>query len=209
MRLRLSTSVLVGALFAALSLAPGAGAQSGTGSPPPAPQRFAYSRDASTVVLRFAEVVSAIEDPDPGPSLRVYGDGRVQVHYPRYMLRAGDYTLQLAPAELNQLVRSLVSRGLAEFDASGVRRRKRNIEAGSDVFFESFDAVTTEIELRLERYQPRDGTGPDRRVHKQVAWPALRADAKRHPQIAEIQDLAAAQRELLSLMHRPDLVKVD
>jgi hypothetical protein len=209
MRLRLPTSALVVALLAALSLASGAGAQSHTGSAPPAPQRFAYSRDASIVVVRFAEIVSAIEDPDPGPSLRVYGDGRVQVHYPRYMLRAGDYTLQLAPAELNQLVGSLISRGLAEFDAPDVRRRKRNLEARSDLFFESFDAVTTEIELRLERYQPRDGAAPDRRVHKRVTWPALRADAKRHPQIAEIQDLAAAQRELLSLMHRPDLVKVD
>jgi hypothetical protein len=196
-------------LLAALCLAPGAEAQPRTGSAPSAPQRFAYSRDASAVIVRFAEVVGAIEDPDPGPSLRVYGDGRVQVHYPRYMLRAGDYTLRLAPAELNQLVGSLVSRGLAEFDAPGVRRRKRDLEAGSGLFFESFDAVTTEIELRLERYQPRDGAGPERRVHKQVAWRALRADAKRHPQIAEIQDLAAVQRELLSLMRRPDLVKVD
>lgn len=195
------------ALFAALLLAPAATSQSPANSAAP-PQRFDYSRDASTVVVRFAEVVNAMEDADPGPWLRAYGDGRVEVHYPRYMLRAGDYTLQLTPVELNELVGSLVSRGLVEFDEGAVRRRMRDVEARLDLFIETFDAVTTEIELRLESYQPLGSTGPDLPVHKRVTWSALRADAKRHPQIAEIQDLSAAQQELLSLMQRPDLVKV-
>lgn len=203
-----SFSTLAGSFFAALLLAPGAASQLRTDPAAPAQQRFEYSRDASTVVVRFAEVVTAIKDADPGPSLSVYGDGRVEVHYPRYMLRAGDYTLQLTPDELNELVSSLVSHGLMEFDERAVRRRKRDLEAQVDLFVETFDSVTTEIELRLERYRPRDSTGPDLPAHKRVVWSALRADAKRHSQISEIQDLSAVQQALLSLMQRPDLVKV-
>jgi hypothetical protein len=167
-----------------------------------------YSRDPSTVIVRFAQNVTAIEDPDPGPSLRVFGDGRVEVHYPRYMRRAGDYTLQLTPGEMNALLRSLVSRGIMEFDDTATRSRKRSIQARAGHFAATYDAVTTEIEIRLEDYRRPAGSGRNRRIHKRVNWPALRSDAKRHPQIDEIQDLAASQRELLSLMRRPDLIKV-
>jgi hypothetical protein len=210
MRLLSSLSIWIFPLVATLAVAFGASAQpgGGGGGDPAASRRFEYSRDASTVVIGFAEVVDAIKDADPGPSLSVYGDGRVAVHFPTYMLRAGDYTLRLAPAEMNALVHSMVSRGIAEFEEPAVRRRKADIEAQADVLIETFDAVMTQIELRLERYRPPGNAGPGQPIHKRVAWSALRADAKRHPQITEIQDLAAAHRELWSLMERPDLVKV-
>jgi hypothetical protein len=55
-----------------------------------------YPRDRGTVVVSFMEVLGEIKDQDPGPSVRVHGDGYVIVHYPRYMKRTGDYALQLA-----------------------------------------------------------------------------------------------------------------
>ncbi len=56
----------------------------------------------------------------------------------------------------------------------------------------------------------RDGGDSALRINYEdrQAWSALRADAKRHAQISEIQDLSAAQQALQSLLQRPDLVVV-
>ena len=62
-----------------------------------------YPRDRGTVVVSFMEVLGEIKDQDPGPSVRVHGDGYVIVHYPRNMKRAGDYALQLSPQEMEGL----------------------------------------------------------------------------------------------------------
>jgi hypothetical protein len=35
--------------------------------------------------VTFIEVLGEIKDEDPGPSVRIHGDGCVIVHYPRYM----------------------------------------------------------------------------------------------------------------------------
>jgi hypothetical protein len=167
-----------------------------------------FSRDAETVVIQFSERPHLLRDPDPGPSLRIYGDGRVEVHRPAYMQPAGDFTLTLSPEDLNALVESLVSRRLVDFDADRVRGQTRAAErtfrAAGRPLHAVFDDVVTTIEFRLEVYRP--GSGPVQRdVHKKISWSTLRADARRYPQLEEIQDLAFAQRELMQLMQHPDL----
>lgn len=174
-------------------------------------ERFVYSTDSADVVVAFSEHFAATGDADRGPSLRVFGDGRVEVHYPRYMKRAGDWHLQLPTAELRALVGGLVARGVAEFDAAAMQQRKRAKRdeaqaAGS--LFAVFDASTTHIELYLDRYRPADLSKPEiRDLRKVIRWTALRADARRYPGISELAELAAAQTELLAVMERPDLVR--
>ncbi len=185
-----------------------AAAQTNSGAAAASPAVVEFSRDASTVLVNFREQLGALEDEDPGPSLTVYGDGRVAVHYPRYMKRAGDYTLQLGPEELGALMRSLASRRLFEFDEAAVRQRKAEAARSRAQLFEVFDATTIEIELRVERYQRVPGAPELRNVHKRLAWHGLRADAKHYPEVAELVDLAAAHQELRALMERPDLVGV-
>ena len=185
----------------------GMGAAAQTNAEATGPAVFEYSRDPSTVLVYYRDRLVALQDEDPGPTLTVYGDGRVAVHYPRYMKRAGDYTLQLGPEELGGLMRSLASRRLVEFDEPAVRQRKAEAARSRAQLFEVFDATTTEIELRVERYQPAAGAPEFRNVHKRVAWHGLRADAKRYPEVTELGDLVAAHRELQALMERPDLVR--
>ena len=194
-------------LSGVVSFEMGASAQTNAGPPAPSPAVVEYSRDPSTVLVHFLERIVALEDEDPGPSLDVYGDGRVAVHYPRYMKRAGDYTLQLGPEELGGLMRSLASRRIIEFDEGTVRQRKAEAAQSRAELFEVFDATTTEIELRLERYRPAPGARELRNVHKRLAWNGLRADARRYPEVAELAQLAAAHQELRALMERPDLVR--
>ena len=49
-----------------------------------------YPTDPAAVVIHYAERIGEIGEADAGPSVTIYGDGRVGVHYPRYMRRAGE-----------------------------------------------------------------------------------------------------------------------
>jgi hypothetical protein len=215
-RTRAAVRARRGRVLAALALSASLGA-------PAAPAVAAepvveYARDAGAVVLRYTEVLGEIGEKDHGPSLTVFGDGRVLVHHPRYATRAGDYTVRLRRAELDRLMRSLAAKGVADFDEPAARdaKRARLVAArhaalsapGTATLSWVADASTTVIEMQLERYVPAAG-GPARTgVHKRIAWNALSWDAARHPDIAALQGLAAAEQELRALFERPDLVRV-
>jgi hypothetical protein len=211
-RLRLAPGLAVA--LGLLGVAGVALAQTPPAAPAEAQASFAYSRDPAKLVLSFDEVLGAIEDPDPGASLRVYGDGRVVVHYPDYMTRAGDYSFQLGRDEMEGLLRSLIDKEVVEFDEAATRRGVREAAAArrtdAGEFFAAFDAAATEIRLRLDRYTPPAGRGPERLgVEKRISWRGLRAQARHYPDVAAIQKLAAARRELVALMEREDLVKIE
>jgi hypothetical protein len=173
-----------------------------------------YARDPGTVVIHFTETLGEIALPEGGPSLRVYGDGRAVVHYPRYMKRAGDYRVQLSQEEMDRLMRLLVDRTVLEFDPKAARRAKQNAAAarraaGEPAFYVS-DASTTTVEVRLDRYKPRGlGRPLARDVHKTISWHGLRPEVRQYPEIESIRNLHAAQRELRAILKRPDLVKVE
>lgn len=188
------TGVLVFALLVALEVATVA-AQGGAPS-----EAVSYSRAPQEVVVSYLEELGEIEDEDPGPSLKVYGDGRVLVHYPEYMKRAGDYTLRLSDAEMAALLRSLVDKGLLDFDEPAARASReqlaRSAAAQREVFYTSEVSVIT-IEVHANQVEGR------------VSWSNLRQDAIRFPQVRAIQDLAAAHRELQQLMERKDLTRIE
>jgi hypothetical protein len=46
-------------------------------------------------------------------------------------------------------------------------------------------------------------------VERTIRWTGLADDARRHPGIAALQGLAAAERELRTLMERQDLTRVE
>ena len=72
-----------------------------------------FARDAATVVVSYTEVLGEIGEADAGPSVHVHGDGRVRVHYPAYMTRAGDWELQLSAEELLQAIAEIIKCVLA------------------------------------------------------------------------------------------------
>jgi hypothetical protein len=175
-----------------------------------------YSRDPQAVVASLTEVVAEIDDPDRGPSVTVYGDGRVLIHYPHYMKRAGDWELRLSDAELDALLVSLGGK-LAAFDTQDAlselsQARLRGTSGAPDgdpADVDVSDPGATKIRLRLVSY--RYATGGDselRNVDKQIEWMGLRGDAERHTRVVSVQELAAAHRELLALMERTDLEKL-
>ena len=83
---------------------------------------FEYAEEPNSLVIQMSRDVGIL-DEDPTPLLRVYGDGLVRIHFPVYMTRAGDYTLQLDPSELQDLVGSFVDGGLMDFSPEAPRVR--------------------------------------------------------------------------------------
>jgi len=177
------------------------------------------SRRPDVVVVTYREVLGEIGDLDRGPTLQVYGDGRMVTHYPHYMKRAGDYEQRLAPREVDQLLRSLADKGLLDFDTGATRNaaraattaaRQRALAANAPIsVFEAVDASTTVIEVSVDRYRGGTPGAPEvRGLSKRIAWTGLRGDAQQHPDVPALRDLAAAEQELRALRERPGFTRV-
>jgi hypothetical protein len=162
--------------------------------------RIASADPLDTVVVHYAEAIGEIGEADRGPSLTIHQDGAVEVHYPAYMRRAGDHRGRLAPAALDALVDRLVARGVLDFDPPRVRAERtaelRRRAATPAPLFVATDPSVTTVTLRI------DG------LERTVTWPGLRSDAKRFPDLAALQRLRAAERELQALMEQVALGRV-
>jgi hypothetical protein len=172
---------------------------------PAADPRIAHSADPDTVVVSYAVALGEIGEADAGPSVRIYGDGRVETHYPRYMNRAGDHAARLSATELDALLGSLADHGVLEFDAPAARRAKQDAGASRrsaealagqpatvDVVS---DADTITLEVHVDR------------AHQKITWRGLRHDARAYADIPAIQGLAAAEREVRAVMERTGRVE--
>lgn len=176
---------------------------------------FQASADPGTVVIQLSRDVGI--EGDDTPRVRVYGDGRVLVHFPVYMLRAGDYTMQLSPVELNAMLRTAVDGGLVDFDPATVRsemrqaglaRRQAALQGGEPVTLtsRSDDTVDT-LDIQLETYTGPDGaTRPN--VSARIRWAGAQHDARDFPGVASLQNLAALGQQLVALSEHPNLVRI-
>jgi hypothetical protein len=173
---------------------------------------FTFPEDPGFVVLEYHQTMPMLEDADPVPLLRVYGDGRVRVHQPSYRVDAGDYELVLSPGELRQLVRSLADKDVPRTDVAALARSRRVEEerrrAERRELFAVSDATVTHIVMRLETLQPAPGARALENVEQRIEWPNLQSDAERFPELPQIASLAAAEREIRALLERPDLRRV-
>lgn len=209
-RLLLATLTALCALTAPATGAPLTGAE-------PIVER---SHQPDVAVVTYREVLGEIGDADHGPTLKIFGDGRMVTHYPAYMKRAGDYEQRLAPTELDALVQSLAGKGVLDFDPAAARTaersgvaaaRARALAAGQPVaVFEAVDAATTVIEVAVERYRPSTpgGRAAGQRETRRAVWMGLRYDAERHPDVTALRDLAAAEQELRALRERPGFTRI-
>jgi hypothetical protein len=194
-------------VLAVVSFAAGAGA--------PSDADIWYDPSPGALLITYHEIFPELVDPDPTPRLRIFGDGRVLVHYSPRLRRAGDYELRLSATELEALLYSLVDNGLADFDRDDILREKRDVgEARARealglgeppaLFYVADDDISL-FELRLLEYRAPGSTFAAGEIHQKIRWQGLRTDAERHPQIERIQRLRAAELTLRSLLVRDDL----
>jgi len=175
---------------------------------------FEYPRDANYVVIEYSQSHDMILDADPIPMLRIYGDGRVQVHYPAYMKRAGDYEMRLPDAALQQLLNSLEQKGILTFNSNKILQLKKQsvskllAENENKVLSVRSDDSHSKIQIKLTTYQPVNSSQSQTSFSKKISWKNLRSDAQSHPNVVELQNAAEAEQELGQYLTHRDLVKI-
>ena len=175
----------------------------------PAQSSYEISSSPDVVVLQLGEDVG-IRDADDTPLVRVYGDGRVAVHYPDYMRRAGDYELRLPEGTVQELVETAVGT-ILPFDATATESQVLALETAErngGLLVDVSDEATTILEVRFEGYRPEGAAQDIRDGVKRVVWTGLVNDADRFGDIVALRDLARIQRQLLALADHPDLEAV-
>ena len=130
-------------------------------------------------------------------SVSVYEDGLALVHYPAYMERAGDYSVQLSAAELQGL-RLLLEHPLVQgFEPGEAAAEKRRIDAQSQELFAISDDSWSHFEFR-------GAAGV-----KSIRWANLAIDADRYPDIGVLRKLAEIEEDLRQLDQHPTATAVD
>jgi hypothetical protein len=173
---------------------------------------FSFPRDPEYLVLEYHQSHEMLPATDPVPLLRIYGDGRVLVHQPAYRIDAGDYELRLSAAELERLVDGLAERNVPRANvadlASARRRENERRQAEDGTVFAISDATVTHLTLHLDSFTPAPGARAISNLSQRIVWANLQSDAERFPELRELADLAAAERELQALVNRPDRRRV-
>jgi len=167
--------------------------------------------NADTVVLEYTTVHHMLAEQDPEPLLRIFADGRVRVHYPVYMAKAGDYEARISAAELRGLLLYLAADGVLEFDPSATREQRAiaaAAERSAGRLHHVSDVTETLIEIRLGSYRAADAQDVVTGFRKSVRWPNVYTDAQRFGAIAGVQTLARAEERLRAFLNRPDLARV-
>ena len=167
-------------------------------------QEGPFSRDAEDRVplVTFTESVGIIAQPRSVPLLRIYHDGEIRVHLPRYTKNAGDYSMQLESLEMTQLIQLLHDKGVFTFDPVYVQKCKHDINSkaaqalamgkpSAELMYHS-DPETLKLEVRIDPLlldmEEKVFSSP---AQCSITWLGLRADVQRYPSLSEIQNLDA------------------
>ena len=159
------------------------------------------------LVLEYGHLHSMLAEQDTTPLLRIYGDGRVLVHYPVYMQRAGDYELRLPAEEVESLIAELEAEGLASLDvARGLERRQEKVELQQSrgELFHVSDTTQTVLRFRVNPSGAVRAGGSS----KTVRWNNVQTDAKRFPELDTVQAIARCEERLQELLERDDLTRL-
>ena len=97
---------------------------------------------ASNLILTYSIIIPMLENRDPTPLLRLYEDGKVHVHYPNYMKKAGDYISFINEEQVKTLFKPLENNTLSRINKNNkqfvnVNRKSMEVSTISDssIFF--------------------------------------------------------------------------
>lgn len=151
------------------------------------------------LLIEFERYSGKLAQRDKTPLLRLYNSGRLVVHFPSYMKRAGEYTTTLSQPEVKQLLDEMTAANLAgaaaQVTVQQIRSDQRQHQQQDTAFYRSETTFT-----RL--------TVNTRGASATSVLTNLQSDAGRIGTRA-LREAAAAERALLMLAVRPDLVAVD
>ena len=170
---------------------------------------FSATSDAIEPIVHYQQNIQMLSAMTDKASLSVFGDGRVLVHYPAYMKKAGDYEMRLDTAELKQLLHTLSNNGVLDFDEKKVKAkvatdRKSLTEKGQ--FYAISDAAITVVDIKLDSYQKNKKSNKKINFHKQFKWKNIKHDADRYKNNKDITRANNSVKQLKGLMNDTRLV---
>ena len=166
-----------------------------------------YEPSSDEVVLELNYEGGMIKDPDPTPFVRVLADGRVLVHYPAYMKKAGDYVLELPPEELDELLTSFADEELLTLESDELATLTAEAKAAAGpIEAPDTHGLTTVLKIRADSFT-RAGEDTPRLldVDHEIAATDLAFEAEALPELRRLQDLAQGVKRLEELAERPEL----
>jgi hypothetical protein len=160
-------------------------------------------------VVRYEQNIHMLSSVDDRPSLQIFGDGHVLVHYPLYMKMSGDYEMQLKETELIDLLHSLSGNGVMNFDTKKHKVERQTEEKALKAkgqFFAISDTVGTTVEIRLDEYQRNRSSKKVTGFYKKFNWNNLEQDAKYFKSIKTLALTNQSINEMKALMKDARLV---
>lgn len=167
---------------------------------------------AAPVLLRYAQLPGGIRKGQQTPTLILFADGHLQVFYPDYMKRAGNYTAQLNPEQLAQLQQQLADPALLAMDAAAIRseinRRQQLDQAVTTEIRSTVD--TTALYLEVHAVQAPTGIAPLSEAQEKIQrvyWHGLQDALVHYPEHPALQQLDHLSQTLNAIMRQSDLMK--
>ena len=164
---------------------------------------------ATEPVIYYQQNIEMLAGIDDRVTISIFGNGRVLVHYPVYMKRAGDYEMQLDETELVSLLQSLSDNGVIDFDEKkvkqDVRAYKKQLHAKGK-FYEVSDAVETSIDIRLDEYQKNASSPKIKNFKRSFRWKNIEQDASRYKDNIAISKANNSVSQLNALMKDDRLI---
>lgn len=171
---------------------------------------IAADKNASEPVIHYQQNIEMLAGMNDRVSISIFGNGRVLVHYPVYMKRAGDYEMQLDETELLDLIQELSGNGVMDFDEQKVRGKVQTYKKAlreKGEFYEISDAVETVVDIQLDEYQKNNKSKKLKKFHKKFAWKNLEQDASRYAHDTEITKANNSVTHFKALMKDNRLIK--
>ena len=131
--------------------------------------------------------------------IKIYSDGYVLLHYPSYMKKSGDYIVQLSQGDFQRLIRTLDTPDVRGFDnkALGLQKKAQDQTSGLITFVS--DTSYSSFEVR------RSDEHGNNKTKQKIICPHLQYDAKQHPNIRAIKQLAEVELLLTNLINQSDI----
>lgn len=158
---------------------------------------FSVPASAQTAPMLTYEIRHEMLASPDRYSVTVYQDGLAFVHYPEFMEKAGDYTVELRPNEV-QIIRLLLEHPLVQgFNAAEVNDLKESIEAQSQEMFHISDDSHSDFNIN---------TNGELKI---IRWTNLEIDTRRFPGIGVLKKLAEIEASLQNLDQHSTAQRVD
>ena len=173
---------------------------------------FEYPQDSTFLLISYSQKIPLITNQDPQPTLQIFGNGKVMVHFPVYMKKAGDYEMQLSQEQLHQLLRLIEERNLFQFDRRSVLLLKQDVDNRVDIKSKNLNVrsehVHTNIQVNLEFYSSPEKGIVQSQLKKRISWTNLKWEAQQYPNITALVNAAIIEEKLQQIINHPGLRKI-